>query len=118
MQRGNKEEVASGRRPARAEEDRDTGQRTSGVVKTFLSFSCYCQEAAKRSTTPNDSRGRRDTFAKLGRSSKGAQFSLGVGRQDRDGSYTWSGRGGDGSSTGSRMSPARESRVVLRRQAG
>ena len=127
VQQRNQEEVGNGRGPARAEEDRGTGQGTSGVVECFF---CSCsfqeagqqeagqQEAAKRSTTPNDGIVCRNTLANLGRSSRSAQFSQGVGQQERDGSHTCSGRGGHGSGRDSRMSPARDRRVVVRRKAG
>ena len=42
VQQSNQEEVANGRGPARAEEDRGTGQGASGVFKSF--FSCSFQE--------------------------------------------------------------------------
>ena len=123
MQQSNQEEVANGRGPARAEEDRGTGQGTSGAVNLFFYFyfsvqEAGQQEAAERSTTPSDGRVRWNTLAKLGRSSRSPQFSQGVGQEENDGSHTRSRRGKHGLGRGSPMSPARDSRVVVRRQAG
>ena len=86
MQHSNKGQVPNERGPARAEEDRDTGQGTSGVVMSFFLFlfvKCQeagQQEATKRSTTlKNDGRVRRNTLANVGRWSRSAQFSQSIG---------------------------------------
>ena len=75
------------------------------------------QEAAKKSITPNDGRVRPNWLPNLGRSSRSARSSQGVGKQERDGYHKRSGKGRHKSGGGSCMSPARDSRVVLRRQA-
>ena len=95
------------------------GRQGSSSVFFFLFFSgSGAAGSGEEVDDPNDGRVRRNTLAKLGGSSRSAQFSQGVGQQERERSHTRSGRRRHGSGMGSRMSPAKDSRVVVRRQAG
>ena len=50
MQQSNQEEVANGRGPARAEEDRGTGQGTSGVVQSFFFLVLFRKRSSRKKT--------------------------------------------------------------------